>query len=87
MMVGDRVALSATFLRSICPDAARGWPTPFDLGKGWISRIIECGGITLADVLFEESGETRRFNTENLVHEKDIYSEAMHAEHKPRYIG
>lgn len=82
---GDKVALSATFLRSICPNAARGWPTTHDPGKGIVICVQDCGGIDLVDVWFSDKGSLRRLNSFNLVHERDIYHEAMRAEHRPRF--
>ncbi len=73
---GDWVALSATFLRSIDPSAARGWPTRYDLGKGLVTEITDGW---LATVVFE-SGQ-RTINVCNLIHVKDIYLDAMKAEH------
>lgn len=81
--VGDRVALSATFLRSIDPSAAKGWPTRYDAGKGWIMNVIDCAGTDLAEIWFDR-GYMRTINTFNIVHEKNIYNEAMRAEHNQR---
>ena len=77
---GDEVALSATFLRSICPNAAAGWPTTKDEGIG---RVIEVIDGWLVDVEFANG--RRKLNAFNLVHRKDIQREAMIAEHKPRF--
>lgn len=79
-VTGDKVAVSATFLRSICPNAAAGWPTTFDPGKGIVIMSFECAGVTFVDVWFND--HWRRFNSLALVHERDIYMEAMRAEHK-----
>lgn len=82
---GDKVALSATFLRAICPNAAAGWPTTLDPGKGVVICTIDCAGIELVDVWFPEKYYLRRLNSFNLVHERDIYNEAMRAEHRRRF--
>lgn len=82
MKIGDRVALSALFLRSIDPCAAKGWPTRYDLGKGTIVEIIDLGSCKLADVQFDSG--IKRINVFNLVLEENIYKEAMTAEHKFR---
>ena len=82
---GDRVALSATFLRSIDPSAAKGWPTRYDVGTGTVICVVECGGIDLVDVWFDNPAHLRRINAFNLVHKRDVYSEAMRAEHNSRF--
>lgn len=81
---GDKAALSAAFLRSIDPAAAKGWPTRYDLGIGTVFMTVDCGGIVLVDIWFPERQVFRRVNSVNLVHATDIYSEAMRAEHRPR---
>lgn len=80
--IGDTVAVSAKFLRSIDPSAAKGWPTRYDHGKGIVLNITPCGGFDLIAVGFKEF--VRTYNSNNLVHAKDIYNEAMRAEHSPR---
>ena len=72
----DWVALSATFLRSIDVNALKGWPTRYDLGKGIVTDIID-GWLATVDF---ESGQ-RTINVCNLIHVKDIYLDAMKAEH------
>ena len=81
--IGDRVALSASFLRSIDPSAHRGWPTRYDPGKGEIKDITDCGDFYLVTVLFDGNME-KTYNSNNLIHEGDIYYDAMAAEHKIR---
>lgn len=80
---GDRVALSATFLRAMCPNAAKGWPTTIDLGKGTVINVVNCAGTFLIDVWFDRN-LYRRYNAFNLVHAKDVYLDAMRAEHNRR---
>lgn len=82
---GDWVALSATFLRSIDPNAARGWPTTMDRGKGVVISTVPIDDRSaLAEVVFVNPPCQRTYNTFNLVHVKDIYNEAMRAEHRAR---
>lgn len=83
---GDKVALSATFLRSIDPSAAKGWPTRYDKGKGIVIEVIDVGGTFLATVIFINPACQLTINTFNLVHDRDIYNEAMRAEHKSRNV-
>lgn len=75
---GDWVALSATFLRSIDPSAAKGWPTRYDLGTGLILDILD---EWLATVAFINPPVTRTINVANLIHKRDVYLDAMKAEH------
>jgi hypothetical protein len=81
----DRVALSATFLRSIDPSAHKGWPSRYDIGKGTVIDVIPCGGIDLVNVWFD-CQQLRTINAFNLVHVKDIYNEAMRSEHSSRNV-
>lgn len=84
---GDWVALSATFLRSIDPNAANGWPTTKDRGKGLVISTVPIGEYALAEVVFIEPPCQLTFNTFNLIHASpsSIYNEAMRAEHRARY--
>lgn len=81
---GDAVRVSAAFLRSICPSAAKGWPTRSDPGKGVVVEVLSLGGSDLVGVWFEDAEVYRTYNSWNLVHQKDVYNEAMRAEHRPR---
>jgi len=83
--VGETVAVSAAFLRSIDPSAAKGWPTRYDHGKGVVSSVLPCGDFDLVEVKFNDAART--YNSNNLVHECEIYNEAMRAEHAPRLNG
>jgi len=85
---GDWVVLSATFLRSIDPSAAKGWPTTMDRGKGLVVSTIPIGEYALAEVVFIEPPRQLTFNTFNLIHAKSssIYNEAMRAEHRARNV-
>lgn len=80
---GDEVSLSATFLRSIDPNAAAGWPSTLDRGIGTVVSSSDCAGTELVHVKF--STGIRCINAFNLVHRKDINLEAHRAEHKPRF--
>lgn len=82
---GEEVKFSARFLRSICPSAARGWPTTLDPGTGTIVGTVDLGGgWVLHDVWFPDT--LRRVNAANLVSARPraVYNEAMRAEHTPR---
>lgn len=83
---GDEVALSATFLRSIDPSAAAGWPGRGDLGIGTVIQSFDCGGIDLVDVWFPSINYFRRVNSFNLVHRRDIAKEADKAQHSRRNV-
>lgn len=73
------------FCQSIDPNSAKGWPTTFDVGRGFVFDVLDVGGTILVDVIFIEAKiPMRRLNSFNLVHVKDIYNEAMRAEHSPR---
>jgi hypothetical protein len=82
--VGDAVRVSAAFLRSICPSAARGWPTRYDPGKGNVVGIIPCGGVTLVTVWFHDPVSIKTYNAANLIRDnpRSVYNEAMRAEHR-----
>lgn len=80
LVEGDKVALSATFLRSIDASAAKGWPSRHDRGRG-VLVSLKFGW--LASVEFP-SGPQWEGNVANLVHEAELYREAMHAEHRAR---
>lgn len=81
--IGEEVALSATFLRSmgtinLTPGGGSG-PTTFDKGIGRIINFEPAPCDFLAWVLWKDHVST--VNVFNLVHRADIHLEAMRAEH------
>lgn len=82
--IGDAVRISAAFLRSIDPSAAKGWPTRYDHGTGWIVDITPCGAFDLLKIWFYDLNDFRTYNHNNIIHQKDNWNEAMRAEHRPR---
>jgi hypothetical protein len=82
--VGDQVALSAVFLRSLgtlCfgPNILSGVST-YDRGVGVVIRVVD---EWLAEVHFRNGPWTG--NVFNLVHREDIHFEASAAEHKDHF--
>jgi hypothetical protein len=82
--IGDAVRVSAAHLRSICPNAARGWPTRLDPGLGYIVGISDLGTFALLEIWFENTQDERRYNHNVIIHAKDTYNDAMRAEHSKR---
>ena len=68
--LGDTVRQSAKFLRSIDPNAAKGWPTTFDYGKGMVAHVEPCGDFELVTVWFWEPKFSRTYNSNNLIHDR-----------------
>lgn len=84
---GDAVHVSAAHIRSICPNAARGWPTTLDPGKGMVCNVAALGDFDLVEIYFWNSQQLRTYNSNILIYEKDVYNDAMRAEHSPRGYG
>lgn len=80
--IGDDVRVSAKFLRSIDPAASKGWPTRYDPGKGTVVSVMPCGDFDLIQVWFHDLCHPKTYNAVNLVHERNVYNEAMRAEHR-----
>lgn len=74
------MALSSTFLRSICTNARKGWPTKEDKGQGEVIKITQCGDIHLVTVKWQKSVQT--YNENNLILFKNILDDARKAEHE-----
>lgn len=84
--IGDAVRVSAAHLRLMCPYAAKGLPTTRDPGKGKVIAIHPCGIFDLVVIWFHERSVPGTYNSNIIVRDnpRDVYNEAMRAEHSPR---
>lgn len=84
--IGDAVRVSAAHLRFICPLAAKGWPTTRDPGKMKVIAVYPCGIFDLVVSWSYDWSVPRTYNSNNLIRAtpREVYNEAMRAEHSPR---